>query len=119
MAIVYHSARTWCSGGRGRSEQLLAFARREDAEHLAVLRDRAARDLDAVLLRGDLDDRLIAQRVLLVLAVDDLLDRLLHALGGDVLLRDAADRRVEEVLQLEEPLRRVDVLVRRHARDRG
>jgi hypothetical protein len=59
--------------------------------------------LDAVVLREDLHDRLIAERVLLVLAVDDLLDGLLDALRGDVLFGDAADRRVEEVLQLEEP----------------
>src|SRR5688572_5345429 len=85
-------------------EQLLALARCEDAEHLAILRDRAPRDLDAVVLRENLHDRLIGERVLLVLGVDDLLDRLLHALGGDVLLGDATDGRVEEVLQLEETL---------------
>src|SRR4030095_8029639 len=48
------------------SEHLLALARAQDAQLLAILRDRAARDVDAVLLE-QLDDLLVAVRALRVL----------------------------------------------------
>src|SRR5262249_43414112 len=94
------------------SKELLALARSENAEHLAVLRDGTARDLNAVVLGEDFDDRLVGQGVRFVLGFDDLLDRLLDAFAGDVVFARAADRRIEEILQLEEPLRRVHVFVR-------
>src|SRR5690606_9829939 len=61
------------------SEEPLALRRGEDPEELAVLGDRAPRDLDALGLLQHLDDLLIADRVRLVFLVDQLLDRLLHA----------------------------------------
>src|SRR5882762_4674084 len=99
------------------SEKLLALGRREDAEHLAVLRHRAPSDLDSLLFFEHLDDGLIAEWVLLVLLVDDLLDGLLHALGRDVLVRHPSDRRIEEILELEKALRGVHVFVGGNARD--
>ena len=45
-----------------------------------------------------------------VLALADLLDVILHRFAGDVLAAGAGDRRVEEVLELEDALRRVHVL---------
>ena len=45
-----------------------------------------AGDLDVLVLGEDLDDGLVAHRVLLVLGLDDLLDRLLDALAGDVVV---------------------------------
>src|SRR5688500_5575262 len=56
----------------------------EDAELVAVLGDRAAGDVHPALLE-DVDDRLVGQRVLRVLALDQLLDLVLDAAGGDVL----------------------------------
>src|SRR5260221_3835184 len=58
------------SGFPSRSENLAALARRQDAELLAVLRDRAPRDLD-VLVAQQLDDLLVRVRVLRALRADD------------------------------------------------
>src|SRR6185503_9384909 len=98
-------------------EDLLALAARQDAELLAVLRDGAARDIDAALLE-QLDDLLVRVRTLWIFARDQLLDLRLHRLRREVLAVRARDARVEEELQLEDALRRMDVLARRHARHR-
>src|SRR5580698_5418335 len=100
-----------------RSEELLALARRENAQHLPVFGDGSSRDLNAVSLGEKLDDLLVGQGDRLVFLVDDLLDGLLDALACDVFVGHAPDGRVEEVLELEEALRRVDVLVGRDAAD--
>src|SRR5262245_56503477 len=100
-----------------RSEVLLPLRRGEDAEHLAIFCHRTTGDDDPALAE-DLDDALIGQRVRVVLLCDDLLDGLLDRLGREVLVGRTTDGGVEEVLELEEPLRRVDVLVRRHTADR-
>src|SRR5688572_13959646 len=55
----------------------------EDAELVAVLGNRPAGDVDPTLLQ-DVDDRLVGQRVLRVLALDQLLDLVLDAAGRDV-----------------------------------
>src|SRR5258708_6776857 len=102
--------------GTGASKNLLPLRGGKDTEHLAVLCHRPTRDLYPFPLFQQLDDGLIAEGVLLVFFVDELLDRLLDALAGDVLVRDAADAGVEEVLQLEEPLWRMNVFVRGDAR---
>src|SRR6478735_11939293 len=102
---------------RGSSKQAFALGRRQDPEHLAVFRDRAARNLDALVLLEYLDDGLVADGVGLVLLIDQSLDRLLHALARDVLVGDATNARVEEILELEQALRRVHVLVGGHTRN--
>src|SRR5579859_5843669 len=93
------------------SEQLLALGRSEDAEHLAVLGHGASSDLDTLLFLEHLDDGLVAEGVLLVLLIDDFFDGLLHAFGGDVLVCYPSYRRIEEILELEQALRRVHVFV--------
>src|SRR5437899_12091363 len=93
------------------------LVRGQDAELLAVLGDRAARDRETTLLER-LRDFLVGLRLCRVFGGQDVLDHLLdrdrrHHLP--VARRDAA---VEEELQLEQPLRGFDVLVRRHPADR-
>src|SRR3954463_6492605 len=98
------------------SKNLLPLRGGENSEHLSIFCDGPASYLDPLPLLQELDDRLIAERVFLVFFVDELLDGLLDALAGDVLVGDAPDARIEEVLQFEEPLWGVDVLVRGHPR---
>src|SRR5436309_3480720 len=93
------------------------LVRGQDAELLAVLGHRAARDRETTLLER-LRDFLVGLRLCRVFGGQDVLDHLLdrdrrHHLP--VARRDAA---VEEELQLEQPLRGFDVLVRRDAADR-
>src|SRR6185312_12252435 len=99
-------------------EDLAALRAGEDAQLLAVFGYGAARDLD-VLVVEELDDALIGVRVLRALRQDDLLDLQLDRLGGQVVSVGPRDPGIEEILQLVDPLGRVDVLVGRHARDRG
>src|SRR5690606_35786681 len=68
--------RTARTGNKVGSKQLTAFRAREHAELLAVLGDRPPGDVDA-LLPQELDEPLVAVRMSLVLAVDELLDALL------------------------------------------
>src|SRR5436853_5845798 len=100
------------------SEQFLALGRREDAEHLAVFGHGAPSDLDSLLFFEHLDDGLVAEGVGFVLLIDDFFDGLLHAFGGDVLVCYPSYRRIEEILELEQALRRVHVFVRRDAGNR-
>src|SRR6478609_4011101 len=86
--------------------------RRQDPQHLAVLRHGAPGDLDALLLGQTLDDGLITERVQLLFLVDHLFDRLLDALTRDVLIRYPSGARVEEVLEFKEALRAVQILPR-------
>src|SRR6058998_2726671 len=100
----------------GLSVNLLPFRRREDAHQLAVLGDRAARDVD-LLLAEHLRDVLVAERLLGILLLDDLADLLLDALRAHLRALATAQARGEEVLELERPLRRVHVLARGRAAD--
>ncbi len=84
---------------------------------LAVLGDRPPGDVDAFLLQ-ELDEPLITVRMSLVLEVDELLDALLDGLAGEVVAGGTADAGVEEILELEDSLRGVDVFVGRDPRDR-
>src|SRR5258708_29390903 len=91
---------------RPRLEEALALAGRQDAEHLPVFGDGPSRDVD-VLRTKDLDDLLIAVRLVPGLCRDDLLDLVLDRLAGHVVAAvGAGDRRVEEVLELVDALRR-------------
>src|SRR5262245_60913967 len=101
MARAVRPSRLHAPCGGARSEHLLALARRQDAELLAVLRDGAARDIDAGLLE-QLDDLLVAVRTLDVLAVDQLLDLRLDRLRGQVVAVGPRDAAVEEELELED-----------------
>ena len=94
----------------------LALVRRGDLQLLAVLRDRAAREHEALALQ-DADDLRVAERLARVLGLDDLADPLLDRDRRDALAVRAADAAVEEVLHLEHALRRVHVLVGHHAAD--
>src|SRR5688500_13752357 len=77
-------ARCWEVGVRvrglvtGSTLDPLSHTRRQHAELVAVLRDRAPRDLDAILLEN-VHDRLVGERVLRVLVRDELLDLRLDA----------------------------------------
>src|SRR5207302_1964113 len=86
-------------------EEPFALARGKDSQHFAILGDGPARDVH-VLRAQDLHDLLVAVGLVPGLAGDDLLDLVLHRLGGDVVATRARDRRVEEVLQLVDSLRR-------------
>src|SRR2546428_2963622 len=99
------------------SEEPLALAGWQDSDPSPVFRTRASRDVD-VLRAEDLDDPLIAVRLVARLAGDDLADLVLDRLAGDVVAAvGARDRRVEEELQLVDALRRVHVLVGGHPGD--
>src|SRR5512138_1685468 len=67
-----------------RRSYALAHPGGEHAELVAVLRDRAAGDLDPALLE-DVHDRLVGEWMLRVLLRHQLLDLRLDAAGGDVL----------------------------------
>src|SRR5687767_11586065 len=92
------------------SERALAPRRWQNPHHLAILRNRSAGDVHSLAPEG-FGYRLVGERVLAVFLVDELADPLLHALGRDVLARPAAEARGEEELELERPLRGVNVLV--------
>src|SRR3954465_12585830 len=97
--------------GRHRS-YALAHAGRKDAELVAILGDGATRDLHAGLLQ-DVDDRLIGERVLGVLVLDELLDLVLDAARRDVLAAGGREARAEEELEREHATRRLhELLVR-------
>src|SRR4051812_26855766 len=104
----------WVSVSEPRSEHVLALARGQDAELLAVLRDCPASDIDPGLLE-ELHDLLIAVRPLDVFAVDELLDLRLHGLRGQIVPVGSRDAAIEEELELEDALRGMDVLRGRHA----
>src|SRR6476661_7486585 len=90
-----------------RSSVSSAGARRQKPQRLAILGDRAARDPKPLLVQ-DLRDALIAQRLALVLVVDQSEDLVLRDLGRDVvpLFRREAAR--EEIFQLEDAARSLD-----------
>src|SRR5215471_11174814 len=77
------------------SKNLLPLGGGENSEHLPVFCDGPAGYLDPLPLLQQLYDRLIAERVLLVFLVDELLDGLLDALAGDVLVGHSPDARIE------------------------
>jgi hypothetical protein len=87
-----------------------------DAQRLAVLGHGAARALDALLLEH-LGDLAVRQRLLDVLGRHELLDQRAHRGARRVAAGLGAQRRAEEVLQLEGAERRRHVLGRGHARD--
>ena len=98
------------------SIQHFALVGRGDLELLAVFRDRAARQDQALALK-DADDLGIAQRLARVFVLDDLPDPLLDRDRRHAFAERAADPAVEEVLHLEHALRRVHVLVGDDAAD--
>src|SRR5262249_37485750 len=80
-----------------RSEDLAAFAARQDPKLLAILRNGSTRDFD-VLISQELDDALVGVRMLGVLLRDDLANLQLHRLRREIVAVGARDARVEEVL---------------------
>src|SRR5262245_64215044 len=103
---------TWrpVSSTRMVSVQDLALIGRRDLELLAVLRDRAAREHQPLLLE-DADDLRVAQRLAGVFVLDDLPDPLLDRDRRHAVAVGAADPAVEEELHLEQSLRSVLVVV--------
>src|SRR5690606_29322167 len=104
--------------GRPRSTRELTplpVARRRDVQGFAVLRDGAARDLDA-LIRQNAGDLVVAQRLLRIFGRDELADLRAHGRRGllAVLAREVAR---EEVAKLEDAARGMHVLAGRDARD--
>src|SRR5208283_6123046 len=96
-----------------RSWRLLVVAAqvaRQDAQLLAILRDRAARDVDPLLLEAA-DDLLVAARGPPVLGRDQVGYHLLDARVGDRGAAVVLVARGEEVLELEDAVGRADVLV--------
>src|SRR5882672_7516180 len=108
--------------GRGQAArrliQYLPLVRRRNLELLAVLGDRAARQLEALALQ-DADDLRVAQRLPRILLLDDLPDPLLDGHRRHRVAVRAGDAAVEEVLHLEHALWRVHVLVGDDAADGG
>src|SRR5438045_9473391 len=90
-------------------EKALSLARRQDSEHLPVFRDGAPRDVD-VLRAEDLDDLLIAVRLVPGLGGDNLPDLVVHRLArGVVAAVGAGYGGVDEEVQVVDALRRVRV----------
>src|SRR5678816_536238 len=112
LAFPYHPG-----GASPLSRRQPALVRGQNPELLAVLGDRAAGDREAALLQR-LRDFLIRLRLRRVLGGQEVLDHLLDRHRRDHLAVARGDAAVEEELQLEQALRRLDVLVRRHAADR-
>src|SRR5882672_3130893 len=91
---------------------------RQDAELLAVFGHGAAGDGNAAVLEN-LEDRLVAERVALLLLLDDLGNGLAHALVADVRATLGLVAGREEIFHLEDALWREDVFaVRRPAHGR-
>src|SRR5918995_7494381 len=89
-----------------------------DLQLFAVLRNGAAREHKPLALQ-DADDFRVTERLPGILRLDDLANPLLDRHRRDALAVRAADPAVEEIFHLEHALRRVHVLVRHHAADRG
>eukprot|EP01136_Pigoraptor_vietnamica_P012868 Opistho-1_new@53237 len=89
---------------------------RRDLQRLAVLRHRAARHLDALLLQHAAE-LAVRQRLLRVFGTDQLLDQRAHRGARRVAASLGVERGAEEVLQLEGAVGRGHVLGRGHARD--
>src|SRR5262249_62179570 len=88
----------------------LPLMRRQDAELLAILGDRAPGDRQPALLQAP-RDLLVGERLLEILLGHQVLDHLLDADRRDHLAPAGGDPAVEEELQLEETLGGLDVLV--------
>src|SRR6185436_9464729 len=104
-----------------------AVARAADAQRLAVLGDRAPGDVEAVLLLEDLDDGLVRERLVAVLAGDDRAHELAHAgargrvlAGRRATVRRGPGRHLagEEHLHGHDAARRLHVLAADGAADR-
>src|SRR5215472_18291389 len=107
--------------GESRREKLvitLSFTARQDAQNLAVFSHCPPSNLDS-LGPEQLDDLLVRIGARRILTRHQLLDVVFHRLGGNVISRQPGDRGVEEVLELEDSLGRMDVLVGGHPRHRG
>src|SRR5687768_716617 len=76
----------------------LPLPRRGDVQDLSVLRDRAAGDVDPLLLQLD-HDLVVVQRVVLVLVLDDRLELLLHGVPRHVLALGAGRAAGEEAAE--------------------
>src|SRR5215472_4041506 len=96
----------------------LSFTARQNAQNLAVFSHRPPSNLDS-LGPEQLDDLLIRIGARRILTRHQLLDVVFHRLGGNVVSRQPGDRGVEEVLELEDSLGRMDVLAGGHPRHRG
>src|SRR5439155_20673724 len=97
-----------------RGSQPLAHAGREDAQLVAVLRDGPPRDLDA-LLREQLHDLLVGERVLRVLVGHHLLDLGADGASACVLPGGGREAAREEELERQEAPGCLDILFVRHA----
>src|SRR2546423_1608038 len=100
------------------SHDRFALARAGDLHLVAVLRDGAARQLDA-LPDENLDDLVVRYGVVRVLFLDELLDAELDDAGRDLLALLVQHALGEEAPKLDDALRRVRVLAVDDARDRG
>src|SRR5215204_3186487 len=98
------------------SHDRLALARARNLHLVAVLRNGAARQLDA-LPGQNLDDLVVRDGVVRVLLLDQLLDPKLNDAGRDLLALLVEHALGEEAPQLDDALRRVRVLAVDDARD--
>src|ERR671915_718703 len=96
--------------------QGLSLVYGRDLQGLAILRDRAPRDHDA-LLAEDLRDARVRQRRARVLGGDELLDERADRGRGGGAARFGGDVAAEEIFELECAARRSHELLRRDARD--
>src|SRR5688572_30840508 len=103
----------------GGSSEHSPLVRGGDVQRLAVLRDRAARDRDALLLLQELGQLVVRERVLRVLLLDQLLDALLDRGLAGLLAGGVGGAAGEEVAQAQDAVRGLGVLARDRAADGG
>lgn len=90
----------------------------QDAQALPVFRDGSPRDVN---VRGleDADDLLVADRFMRIFLGNNLTNPLLDRLRGYLLTGSLCDAALEEILHLQDALRRMYVFVRGHPADGG
>src|SRR5436305_14121535 len=105
-----------CSEARMSSTGSYAFAHssRQHAELVAILGDRAPRDLHTAFLQ-DVDDSLVCERMLRILLRHQLFDLGLDSPRGHILATGRREARGEEELQRQHAAWRLDELLVRHA----
>ncbi len=73
-------------------EEPFSLRRCQNAQHLSILCHRPPCDLNPLFVFQNFDNSLVAERVRLVLLLNDFLDSLLHTLARNVLVSNPADR---------------------------
>ena len=101
------------------SEQLLALVGGQNIQCFTILRNGAPCNLDVAAMVEDFGNLEVGEGCFHVLALHQMLDHILDALGRNRLAADLFDTAGEEVLEFEDTLRGVDILVGGDTADRG